>query len=90
MTLVRTRPPTDTGHNTLNGEPTLPQKPSPCASCSVMAKDIEETATPAAARRQRKRLTETPQENNAEKRGSMRVSMLVGVADNAIPPIGPA
>ena len=69
MTLVRTRPPASrTGHNTLNGEPTLPQKPSPCASCS----DGD------AAREQ------------CGKDEVHCVRMLVGVADNAIPPIGPA
>ena len=43
--------PTETGQNTLNDEPTLPQKPSSCASCSVVAMDVKETATPTAARR---------------------------------------
>ena len=57
----------DARHNALHGESALTQNPSPCASCSVVAKDLKETATTAAARRQRKRLTKTQQEDNAEK-----------------------
>ena len=80
--------PTDTGHNTLNGEPTLPQKPSPCASCSVVAKDVEETATPAAARRQKEEVDGDAAREQCGKDEARCVSACL--SDNAIPPIRPS
>ena len=46
---------------------TLFQRPSCAASCAVVAKDVEETATPAVANTEGQRRTEAPQQENPKR-----------------------
>ena len=50
-------------------EPSSSQDPCPCASCSVVTTGIEWTATPAEARGQWQRKTQTSQQQNTEQSG---------------------
>ena len=52
----------------LQCKPSTSQHPSLCATCSVVAKDIKETATPAGTRGRREREPEAPKKQHTESR----------------------
>ena len=80
--------PAHSGGHVLQHPTTATQDPCICARCTVLAKDVEGTATPAGARLQRQWSRNRRKKSSRNGWRSMRVSFMEGMATKAADAIG--